>query len=626
MKNQLKVTILSRKTMSGEDSKKQEDSNTSPDPSDHEDEASNNIWTPNVLVLGPGGVKGFIELGAITFLENRGFIDRVNTIVGCSVGSIIGLLLIVGYTSLDIITEVFGTALFDDIGSINFKDVRRNTGLMGHEAIRETLTALIRDKMGMVPTLEQLHSSKGIDFCVVTYNLTDDKAIYITAETDPDLSCIDAIILSCNIPLIFYRSRYRDKTFIDGAFGDPYPILKYDIGENQILGLYIDSEMDDNEDGDTWWYVNRVIRCSMNELRRRSIQASSDRCRHLPLTTKGLKGNMFSYTMDDRRRMLSNGYSAASDFYQEVTGIDINEIEHPHVLGDSDALKMVHSTEGHVYFTDVDDTKSSQQEGSRAVQGNAGVLDSSREQTGSLQRNALDSQGSSRIIRPHDDQSDGDNIVDVDISTNPGIVIEVTPRVRKELLRFNKIYPGSAGHEIIRGSSDDSSNSSETSSSNHGITQSHRSAKKQQDRSTPKRHRRWRSRRSRNRYKSESPEKQSDILDQMYQLDSDSEYESQHIGTGLLSPDTYNDQTPERQDSRSFPVASLEAMRDLLMRKAMNDHDYQLLIRGDHGNVNNSSGYGDGSANSEVMDDGNRDVINRSKHLRRRTPRRHRDN
>lgn len=554
----------------------------------------NNKWIPNVLTLGPGGVKGFIELGAITFLENRGFIDKIDTIVGCSVGSIIGLLLIVGYTSLEIITEVFGTVLFDDIGALDFKDAGKNTGIMNHEKIRITLNKLIRSKMGMVPTLHQLYSTRRIIFSVVTYNLTDDKTVYLTAETDPDLSCIDAIILSCNIPLIFYRSKYKGCTYIDGAFGDPYPILKYDGDDNKILGIYIDSDTDDTEDGDALWYANRIIRCSMNELRRRSIKNSSSRCRHLRLTKKGLTGSLFSYTTDDRRKMISSGYSSARDFYQEITGIDVNEMEHPNVLADSDALKMVRSTEGHVYFTDVDDA------GKNSPLG--------RKEGRSNRENSNDPHSSRSVgyLTGNPPKVNDDNELD------NGIVIEITPQMRKYLKNLNSSYPDSGGYEIIKGSS--SSDHSHPSSGDSDENKNYIHGSGQKIREKPRKRHRW----SNNQASQERSPKKRNHPRRNHQRGNHPRGNTERYRS-MISINNFSGGTPDqdrssRNGQTGFPESSLGAMQDLLRRKTMNTRDYERLTGGNKNDDDLTSR--DFSSDGIIRGENkyNYDSKNRSKH------------
>src|SRR5665647_3755375 len=79
-----------------------------------------NIWQPDVMVLGPGGARGFLLLGCLKRLfEEKGFMKRTKTWVGVSVGSAICLLLVAGYTIDEIIELCIDVNLIDDILCIN---------------------------------------------------------------------------------------------------------------------------------------------------------------------------------------------------------------------------------------------------------------------------------------------------------------------------------------------------------------------------------------------------------------------------------------------------------------------------------------------------------------------------
>jgi predicted acylesterase/phospholipase RssA len=53
----------------------------------------------DTLYLSPGGIKGYSILGVISVLEKKQLLQYYKTIMGSSVGSIIGLLIIIGYNS-----------------------------------------------------------------------------------------------------------------------------------------------------------------------------------------------------------------------------------------------------------------------------------------------------------------------------------------------------------------------------------------------------------------------------------------------------------------------------------------------------------------------------------------------
>ena len=56
----------------------------------------------DTLYLSPGGIKGYSVLGVITVLEKRDLLKNFKTIIGNSIGSVIGLLIILGYNSKSI--------------------------------------------------------------------------------------------------------------------------------------------------------------------------------------------------------------------------------------------------------------------------------------------------------------------------------------------------------------------------------------------------------------------------------------------------------------------------------------------------------------------------------------------
>ena len=55
---------------------------------------SKSLWPPEVIVIGPGGCKGFLELGALLYLEKEGYLRSVKTYAGVSVGAVISLLIV----------------------------------------------------------------------------------------------------------------------------------------------------------------------------------------------------------------------------------------------------------------------------------------------------------------------------------------------------------------------------------------------------------------------------------------------------------------------------------------------------------------------------------------------------
>lgn len=291
-------------------------------------------WNPTILVLGPGGMEGFLELGVILKLYNVGMLQSINTYIGCSAGSIISLLLVAGYTPLEIIAQSTEISLFSDISSIKMTDisslvlqVKKNSGLLSHNSIKERLIICMRQKFGFIPTLYQLYLSTGLTLISVSLNLDTDNIEYFSWKNNPDLLCVDASILSMNIPFLFYKLQYNNSIYIDGAFGDPYPVKLLDDGKTDILGVHIESDNPyhgKSLEHDDLRYLNKVLHASMTQLKKRNQQESSDRVKHLNLYSPTPDITGITYNDRIKEDMVAIGYSKTTEFLSNQ-GIKIHD-------------------------------------------------------------------------------------------------------------------------------------------------------------------------------------------------------------------------------------------------------------------------------------------------------------
>ena len=128
-------------------------------------------WLPDVLVLGPGGAKGNLELGALYKLEQENFLRNVSIWIGVSIGAPISLLKVCGYGAVEIINDCMGINILDDIVDIDFNKMKDNPGLFTNVSIENILKKRVRKRFGMIPTLLQLYMATGVIFSCVTFNI-----------------------------------------------------------------------------------------------------------------------------------------------------------------------------------------------------------------------------------------------------------------------------------------------------------------------------------------------------------------------------------------------------------------------------------------------------------------------
>ncbi len=264
----------------------------------------NNIrWKPKVLTIGSGGIKGFACLGFLMRLEK--LLDDVEYYSGCSVGAMICLLLMSGYTCLDIFLEA--SEMIENllnISSLDLKEIANRKGILGSSIFKTQMEKLMINKFHMVPTLGQLYALCGNKNISIVTSEISGECVYINKDTFPDLSVVKAVLMSSNIPGAFEEIIIDNKYYIDGAFTNPYPVNVFDDGIKDILGIHMSGQIkvttDDSKsstsdrhlkpNGDSksstktiTEYCKETIYCSINFLRKTNIKKSSNKCKNIHL-------------------------------------------------------------------------------------------------------------------------------------------------------------------------------------------------------------------------------------------------------------------------------------------------------------------------------------------------------
>ena len=272
-------------------------------------------WRPEVLVLGPGGMKGYLILGCLMNLEKNDYLKDVTKWVGCSIGAFISLLKIVGYGSIEIVNKSSDLSIFNAAQSENsISKMKERHGLTGNEHIRSRLEKLVKEKIGMIPTMLELYEHTGLELIVVATRLGSETIETVfRKDTHPNLSCIDAVLASSNIPYIFESVKFGGHEYIDGALVDPYPISILDDGMTNILGIYIYVDYG-NVFNNFFSYTCAITSTSMDELRRRSIKNSTRMCKHLRLKMPDIP--LMGILLDEKTRglMINSGYEQCKQY------------------------------------------------------------------------------------------------------------------------------------------------------------------------------------------------------------------------------------------------------------------------------------------------------------------------
>ena len=193
----------------------------------------------NCLVIAGGASKCISAVGALHYLQLKGHLDFIEHYAGTSAGGMVCYLLAIGYSPFEIIHFLCRSNFIDEFQNLNIAGVVDQKGLINYYIVQEYLEKLTLNKLGYIPTFRELRLKMGKNLTLVTYNLTKNKVEYLNAETYPDMSCLSALRMTVNVPLLFERFFYNSCEYLDGGLVDNFPIGYYSGPEYKTIGINI---------------------------------------------------------------------------------------------------------------------------------------------------------------------------------------------------------------------------------------------------------------------------------------------------------------------------------------------------------------------------------------------------
>ena len=278
------------------------------------------------LILSGGGSKGICTLGALQYLQDNKLLDNndIKYYIGSSVGSIISYLLIIGYTPIEIVVYLCSNNVLESfINKNNFSIPLFTGGLYDYSIITKHCEKMTNLKINYIPTLKQLKDNFGKELIVCSYNLTDHKREYINWINYPELSCLDAIRMSSNIPFFFNEFIYNGKEYIDGGIVDNFPIgllLEDKFKNNKTLGINLDDKLNETTESDDNSNYSKVIKL-LNKLYNILTIPLKEKKKYdvdvdiIKIDVENIKIYNFSLSHSRKLELFSYGYNCAKYYF-----------------------------------------------------------------------------------------------------------------------------------------------------------------------------------------------------------------------------------------------------------------------------------------------------------------------
>jgi|APGre2960657423_1045063.scaffolds.fasta_scaffold05211_5 hypothetical protein len=230
----------------------------------------------NDLFIGGGGYSGIMFIGVLEYLHENNLLNLKN-FYGCSIGSLIGILYLSGYTPKEILSKFMELNL-NEIVKYDFYNISNfSKNYIVDDLFLDTLINCIFELKEKIEynfdpniTLCEFSEKTKVNINIHVTKLDSNEYINLNNIDYPNVKLKDAIKASMSIPFIFKSVYIGESEYIDGCCKNVYGSPKGDV---YICGYSIIVKFS----GDS--YVNRVFKTLLNYSRPRStfiIECRSD--------------------------------------------------------------------------------------------------------------------------------------------------------------------------------------------------------------------------------------------------------------------------------------------------------------------------------------------------------------
>jgi len=172
------------------------------------------------LALGGGGMKGLLQVGALTELSKYQSLEFSNGVYGCSIGSIIGTYIAFGLP-IDKLFNLYKkhfsstNAFVPSIGIYDLSNCLSSKGLFSMNHFEKNLCSFF-DEIGVDIRNKVLGDAK-MPLYVIASNVTRGRPSILSKN----VPVIDALKCSCCVPGVFKPQILYNQVYIDGDFFSP---------------------------------------------------------------------------------------------------------------------------------------------------------------------------------------------------------------------------------------------------------------------------------------------------------------------------------------------------------------------------------------------------------------------
>lgn len=274
----------------------------------------------------------------VTNAKNIKYYKNIKTISGSSGGSLIAMVLSLGYSISDM-KNIAVKIGYNETNDLNITEFLTSFGVDSGRKFENMLKALVKFKYGKNNlTFKQLYDYTGIKLIITATCLSNYKLEYFNYINTPDLELWKAVRMSSCVPYLYAAYEYNQKLYIDGALCDFFPMnvmhdenVKNTFDENDhVIGIKLDDMLKNKDKKEVFKNeINNIVEFSLSfimtlstviyDLREEYIQNNINfkNVDIISYNTAHIGSLSFDISENDRELLFSIGHTRIMEYYEQ---------------------------------------------------------------------------------------------------------------------------------------------------------------------------------------------------------------------------------------------------------------------------------------------------------------------
>lgn len=272
------------------------------------------------LVLSGGGIKGYIHIGVLKALQEKGYLNTIKRFCGTSIGAFVSLLLVLSLSPQQI-EELFlqmNLQAFLQLIPEQILSLLDTFGINDGKCIDNIVKIILKNTVKNENiTFIELFNLTNKDLIVTGTCMETYKTHYFSRKSTPTMEVKKAICISMCLPFLFNPISYNDTMYVDGAISSNFPMEIFQNQMDKTIGVILHGNKKNSKHKipeHIFSYGMSLFRCMSSNLDefKKNIWKNQSIPIYFDIDTVDLEINI-----SIRKKMVQSGYDAVCTYLEQ---------------------------------------------------------------------------------------------------------------------------------------------------------------------------------------------------------------------------------------------------------------------------------------------------------------------